>query len=103
METLTATEFARLVAIQQHRVYSLEEVAEMTGISLRRIELACRGDELEHVHDGAARGMTLAQIDLLVASRTRGHTNAERGPNAEDEVRQARELSRGAVRKGRAA
>ncbi|GIM90358.1 hypothetical protein [Paractinoplanes toevensis] len=67
-------EFARLVAREQHRVLPLDEVAELTGFSLRWIETECRADRLDHTQKGHTRGMTLAQVDQLVASRRRGRT-----------------------------
>ncbi|GAA0527039.1 hypothetical protein GCM10010172_04450 [Paractinoplanes ferrugineus] len=69
---ISMAEFARLVAREQHRVLPLPEVAELTGFSLRRLELDCRADRIDHTKDGNTRGMTLAQVDQLVASRRRG-------------------------------
>lgn len=71
---LSVAEFARLVAVEQHRVLPLAEVAQLTGISQRKLEIECRAGRLEHTHDGNLRGMTLAQVDLLVASRKAGAT-----------------------------
>jgi hypothetical protein len=71
---ISVAELARLVAIEQHRVLSLSEVSEVTGFSLRWLEKECRAKRLEHTHEGNTRGMTLAQVDLLVASRRSGTT-----------------------------
>ena len=61
------------------RVYTLTEVAEMTGMSWRWIADGCRSERLAHVHQGDFRGMTAAQINALIASRTEGGETAPSG------------------------
>jgi hypothetical protein len=73
---ISVAELARLVAIEQHRVLPLSEVAAITGFSQRKLELECRAKRIAHVHEGNMRGLTLAQIDLLVASRSVGVTQS---------------------------
>ena len=51
-------------------VFSLAEVAWMTGFSERGIERDCRGGKVRHVHRGQSRGMTREQIDELIAVYT---------------------------------
>lgn len=103
--SVAADELARFLAERNSRVYSLEQVAEMTGLSLRAIQLACRASEVEHVHHGKTRGMTLRQIDLLVAHNTNGTTSGPLKTLAiEDELDQARAASRrSGARRGRKA
>ncbi len=72
--TIPLAELARLVALEAHRVWPLAEVANITGFSQRWLEKECRADRLEHTHEGHTRGMTVAQIGLLVASRKSGVT-----------------------------
>lgn len=59
--------------------FTLRQVAEKTGISLRLIEDGCRADPPTIEHTIAGRGvqkkhrvMTQAQVDKLVASRSVG-------------------------------
>ncbi len=51
-------------------VFSLTEVAWMTGFSERGIERDCRAGKVRHVHRGQTRGMTREQIEELVAVYT---------------------------------
>ena len=60
------------------RVYTLPEVAQMTRIPLKVIKRGCRAGEIEHTITGGRdrlhRGMTQAQIDLLLETRRSGAT-----------------------------
>jgi hypothetical protein len=75
-QQISIAELARLIAVEQHRVLPLTEVAQITGISLRKLEIECRAKRLDHIHDGNMRGMTLEQVDLLIASRRVSPTEA---------------------------
>lgn len=48
------------------RLYTLKEVAERTGFSLRTLERDCRAGHLLHVHRGRDRLMTAAHIRALI-------------------------------------
>lgn len=96
---ITADEIARYLAERNSRLYTLEQVAEMTGFSLRALQRKCRAGTVKHVHDGRTRGMTLRHIDLLVESFETGETI--RSAVEVDEVEQARIASRRASRPSR--
>jgi hypothetical protein len=57
------------------RLYTLEEVAELTGFLLEPLKEDVRADRIEHVHRGRERYMTPAQIDKLIAQHTKKATN----------------------------
>jgi len=52
------------------RLFTLKEVAERTGFSLRTLERDCRAGRVVHVHRGRDRMMTSAQIQMLVDQHT---------------------------------
>jgi hypothetical protein len=47
-------------------LFTLEEVAEMTGFALEPLRQDARDGRIEHVHRGRERYMTRAQIDKLI-------------------------------------
>ncbi|WP_157241316.1 hypothetical protein [Catenuloplanes japonicus] len=63
-------------------VFSLAEVARMTGFSERGVERDCRAGKVRHVHRGQTRGMTRAdrRADrrLHVAAPATGHASYRR-------------------------
>lgn len=93
LDSVRADDIARFLAERNSRVYPLQDVADMTGFAFRSLQRKCRAGELEHVHEGHFRGMTLRQIDLLVATRTRGVTGTP-APTDLDEVQDAIARSR---------
>ncbi|WP_203743869.1 hypothetical protein [Actinoplanes cyaneus] len=52
------------------RVYTLAEVAELTGASLGQLRDDCRARRLTHFRRGRTIGMTLAHIEEFVAVHT---------------------------------
>lgn len=60
----------QLAAEDHTKVFTLAEVAEQTGMSLRQIEKDCRAGRVRHVHRGQLRGMTRAHIAELVERHT---------------------------------
>lgn len=100
LESLRADDIAKYLAERNSRVYSLEQVAEMTGFSLRALQKKCRAGTVKHVHDGRNRGMTLRQIDLLVNCFETGETDQSSATSLDD-VEEARILSRQASRPSR--
>lgn len=66
------------------RLYTLAEVAEHTGLSLRHLTDGARARRFEHVHRGKARLMTAKQIRKLLDTST---VTAE----ADDELARERE------------
>jgi hypothetical protein len=76
--TFTIDEIAKILTVALNRpttdtndeVFTLEEVAAMTKMSLRQIEKDCRANRVDHVHQGHLRGMTRPQIVLLIALYT---------------------------------
>jgi len=52
------------------RAYSLEEVAEITGLPLRRIQQDCRRKRVDHIRHGRRRGMTADQIKSMLTAYT---------------------------------
>jgi hypothetical protein len=71
----------------QKLVYSLPEVAELTGFPLRSLQRQCRAGKVEHIHYGRYRGMTAEQIRKLVAD----HFSGERATTSSD-LDEAREF-----------
>jgi hypothetical protein len=99
---ISVADLARLIAVEQHRIYTLEEVADLTHVSLSRLKRLVRAEKVHHFREGDTRGMTLAQIDLLIASRSGGQTDVSaiaKLPEA-DPLEEAREASRGNARRG---
>ena len=92
LEDVRADEIARYLAERQVRTYSLEQVAEMTGFSLRKLQIGCRRDTIEHTSPGKEHRMTLDQIALLVAAHRRGTTQGL-GTSETDEMEDARQQS----------
>ncbi|BCJ65124.1 hypothetical protein [Polymorphospora rubra] len=81
--------------------YTLREVAEKTGLSLRSIEKGCRDGTIGHLPkcDGTIRvhrRMTQTQIDKLLADRTKQAVQFVAAPTREpvDELEEARRMSR---------
>jgi hypothetical protein len=56
--------------LRSQRLYTLDEVANMTGFTARALEDGARRRRFEHVSLGKARLMTAAQIDKLVGQFT---------------------------------
>ncbi len=54
----------------EFRAYRLKEVAEITGLSLRRIEEDCRKRRVEHLQLGQTRYMTANQINKMLTAYT---------------------------------
>jgi hypothetical protein len=81
--TFSLAELAQLLTVALNRpttdtndeVFTLEEVAAMTKMSLRQIERDCRANRVEHVHQGHLRGMTRPQIAALIALYTEDAVN----------------------------
>ena len=109
--TYTEAEVGRIVAAAlerlardgagEPRLYSLDEVADMTRINARWIKDECRARRLTHVHRDRTRGMTPDQVDELLAKYTvRGETVAQQaaGRGALTAVQMTR---RNAARSGR--
>jgi len=57
-------------------LFTLEEVAEMTGFALEPLRQDARDGRIEHVHRGRERYMTRAQIDKLIDRCTVRGTSA---------------------------
>ncbi len=81
--------------------FTLPEVADMTGLSLRSIERGCRNGTIEHIPIGDGtkrqhRRMYLHQVDKLKAARKAGATvsivPAEASPD--DDLAEAKAASR---------
>lgn len=75
------------------RLFSLKEVAEVTGISLRVLEDEARARRFEHVHIGASRRMTRDQVRALIAQHT-VRPEAAADPLAADRARMDRRFAR---------
>ena len=99
LDAVRVEDIARYLAEFKTRVYPLEEVAEMTTISLRELQKLCRADKVEHFWHGRSRGMTIPQIEQLVATYRTGKT--VQAMTELDEVEQARAASRKASRPSR--
>lgn len=87
------------------RVYSLPEVAERTGFSLKQLMTDCQRGLVEHTHRGRFRGMTSRQIALLVSRHRRGGDLREKvtAVDAREAARQATlATSRGRTRRAAA-
>ena len=56
--------------VPEKPVYTLSEVAKMTGFSLRTLQADCRDKRLAHVRKGHAIAMTHAQFERLIAQCT---------------------------------
>jgi hypothetical protein len=54
-------------------VYSLDEVAEMTGWPKESIRRACQRGQYVHTRRGRWYGMTRVQIDAMIASHEGGN------------------------------
>lgn len=68
-------------------LYSLTEVAELTGLTKRWLADQCRAGKIDHTHIENSRRMTLDQIDSLIGSH-------RRGPNREDDAAREKFLGR---------
>lgn len=68
LDGVTADDIAKYLAERTSRVYTLDEVAAMTGFSVRTLEDDCREGKVKHTRKGRTVGMTLRQIDMLVES-----------------------------------
>jgi len=53
------------------RMYTLKEVAELTGFALRTLQLEARAGKFTHIHRGRTRLMTMEQIQVLVSQSTK--------------------------------
>lgn len=73
--------------------YRVADVAQMTGVSLRRLLDSCRSGEVDHIRMGGRRLMTQAQIDAMLTQYSTGIT-AEAKREPVDELEQARVASR---------
>lgn len=80
-------------------LFTLSEVAEMTGFSQRRLADDCAADppRVEHVHRDGRRFMTRAQIDALIQKSTRKPTRAPQ-PRQDPDERDRRRAERFAGR-----
>jgi hypothetical protein len=69
------------------RLYTLAEVAEVTGLSRRSLEDGARAvpPKFVHVRDGGRRYMTESQIEQMIKDRTVGMGSAK----DDDDVRRA--------------
>lgn len=99
----TEADMARIVAAalervtrsaQEPRSYTLRQVAEMTNLSWRRIADGCRNGEIEHIHDGCKRLMTVEQVAKLLAAKTCRSADTDGAAQPVDEMARARQLSR---------
>ena len=52
------------------RLYTLSEVAEITGFALRTLQRDCRAGKITHVHRGRDRLMTREQVEMLINRHT---------------------------------
>lgn len=75
-------------------LYSLDQVAEMTGLSARWLADRCRADKIDHENIQDSRRMSLEQIDILLEQhRVR--------PKDEEVAAQTRLQARLAIKKQR--
>lgn len=82
------------------RLYTLEEVAQVTGLKRRSLEDGARAKppKFDHVRDGGRRYMTEAQILQMIKERT----VSSKSPAEDDDARRAgirRRLARSVARK----
>lgn len=84
-------------------LYTLPEVAAMTGLSLRSIERGCRNGTIEHtpIGDGVKkqhRRMYPHQVQKLIEARAKGSTRAVKAvpalPSQDDDIAAAIAASR---------
>ncbi|MET0419574.1 MAG: hypothetical protein ABW022_26465 [Actinoplanes sp.] len=79
----------RVGSVHQDRAYSLEEVAQRTGLAVTSLVKECRAGRLEHVHKGDFRGMTPLQVSKMLEKYScTGESSA-----AKDDIAQARAQS----------
>lgn len=52
------------------RLYTLSEVAALTGFALRTLQRDCRAGKITHVHRGRDRLMTREQVEMLINRHT---------------------------------
>jgi hypothetical protein len=103
LDGLNPDDVARYLAERNTRVYSLAQVAEMTGFALRTLERKCREGKIRHTWDeGRTRGMTLRQIDALVETFETGE-NERIAPADEFEDARTKSLRAASRRAPRAA
>jgi hypothetical protein len=69
-----ADDIAQYLSERRSRVYTLEQVHEMTGFALTSLEADCRDGKVKHTRRGRTIGMTLRQIDMLVEAYEVGET-----------------------------
>jgi hypothetical protein len=75
-------------------VYTLAEVAEITGWSETTLQRDCRAGRFAHVRRGRAYGMTAPQIHALVAAHIHADNPDTAGPMSEaDELEAARQAT----------
>ncbi|MFI5934727.1 hypothetical protein [Actinoplanes sp. NPDC051494] len=60
------------LAEDPRRIYSLEEVAEITGWALDTLRKDCREGRLTYVRKGKAFGLTRKMLDAAIARHTEG-------------------------------
>ncbi len=65
-------------------LYTLDQVAEMTGLSERWLADRCRADKIDHTRIEHRRRMTMTQIELLLEQH-RVQPGAEEAEEAEAE------------------
>lgn len=81
------------------RLFSLREVAEITGFSLRSIEIDCRAGRVPHERRGLGtsrvhRRMTAEQIEVLRRYRQIGPSDPRPEPLPADPLAAARAMTR---------
>ena len=47
--------------------FTLDEVAELTGLSKRSLQAACRKGDIWHLHHGRKRTLTREQLEVFLA------------------------------------
>jgi hypothetical protein len=60
------------LAEDPRRIYSLEEVAQMTGWAIDTLRKDCREGRLTHVRKGKAYGLTRKMLDAAIEKHTEG-------------------------------
>lgn len=70
-------------------VFTLAEVAEMTGWSELSIQRDLRGGKYKHIYRSKKYGMTRAQVEAMVAAHERGEDAAAPEDNDLEAARQA--------------
>lgn len=80
-------------------VYSLEEVGELTGFGVRPLWNDCRAGRFAYVRRGNVTGMTLEQIQAVIAAHTIPPTAVPADAEAAEDAAIVARLQRKATRK----